>query len=131
LILRSYSQKKKREALLFEAEHTEELVGRDPDRIGEQDPERWRRIAATYHNLGFITEEMLPKSLIWNEDGGMLRWFKRPLPPLPALLAGLAIAALALLAYRQRRFLQGSPARLGALPLFAKIGRPRLSSRKA
>src|SRR6266481_975575 len=46
LILRSYSAKKNREALLFEAEHTEILVGRDADRIGEQDPARWRRIAA-------------------------------------------------------------------------------------
>src|SRR5438094_4597774 len=33
LILKSYSGKKSREALLFEAEHTEILVGRDPGRI--------------------------------------------------------------------------------------------------
>ena len=127
LILRSYSQKKSREALLFEAEHTEMLVGRDPDRIGEQDAARWRRIAATYHHLGFITDETLPKSLIWNEDGGMLRRFERPLLLLPALLAGLAIAALAWLAYRRPRLLRGSLTWLGALPLFARIGRPRLS----
>jgi class 3 adenylate cyclase/ABC-type nitrate/sulfonate/bicarbonate transport system substrate-binding protein len=126
LILRSYSQKKSREALLFEAEHTEMLVGRDPDRIGEQDPVRWRRIAATYHNLGFITEQTLPKSLIWNEEGGTLRRFKRPLLLLPALLVGLAIAALAWLAYRRRRFLRGSLAWLG-VPLFGSWGRPRLS----
>src|SRR5258707_10918448 len=36
LILRSYSAKKSREALLFEAVHTEILVGRDHARIGEQ-----------------------------------------------------------------------------------------------
>jgi len=42
LILRSYSAKKSLEALLFEAEQTEMLVGQDPDRIGEQDPARWR-----------------------------------------------------------------------------------------
>jgi class 3 adenylate cyclase/ABC-type nitrate/sulfonate/bicarbonate transport system substrate-binding protein len=127
LILRSYSQKKSRDALLFEAEHTEPLVGRDPDRIGEQDPARWRRIAVTYHNLGFMTDETLPKSLIWDEDAGVLRRFERPLLLLPALLVGLAIAALAWLAFRHRRFLQGSLARLGALPLFARIGRPKLS----
>src|ERR1700736_5959224 len=56
LILRTYSAKKSREALLFEAEHTEALVGRDPDRIGEQDPARWRRIAATYHKLWLLTD---------------------------------------------------------------------------
>src|SRR6195256_6457821 len=44
LILKSYSQKKSREALLFEAEQTEMLVGQDPTRIGEQDPGGWGRI---------------------------------------------------------------------------------------
>jgi class 3 adenylate cyclase/ABC-type nitrate/sulfonate/bicarbonate transport system substrate-binding protein len=127
LILTSYSQKKSREALLFEAEHTEPLVGRDADRIGDQDPERWRRIAATYHHLGFITDETLPPSLIWGEDGAEFRWLRRPLLLLPGLLAGAAIAALAWLAYRRPRFLQGPLARLGVRPLFGAIPRPRLS----
>ena len=52
LILRNYSAKKSREALLFEAEQTETLVGRDPNRIGEQDPARWQTIATTYRNFG-------------------------------------------------------------------------------
>src|ERR1700682_1413735 len=55
LILKRYSGKKSREALLFEAEQTEILVGRSPDRIGEQDPARWRRIAAIYHKLWLLT----------------------------------------------------------------------------
>ena len=38
LIIGSYSKQKSREALLFEAEHIEALVGRDAERIGEQDP---------------------------------------------------------------------------------------------
>ena len=38
---------------------------------------------------------------------------------------GLAIAAL--VAYRSRRTLRGALARLGALPLVARMGRPRLS----
>jgi ABC-type nitrate/sulfonate/bicarbonate transport system substrate-binding protein len=53
LILRNYSAKKNRDALLFEAEQTATLVGRDANRIGEQDPVRWRRIAATYRQLGW------------------------------------------------------------------------------
>lgn len=121
LILRSYSQKKSREALLFEAEHTATLVGRDPDRIGEQDPARWRRIAATYHNLGFIADATLPQPLIWDsEDGNPRRW-------LLLLAVGVALAALVWFANRRRRFLQGLRARLGALPFFARIARPRLS----
>src|SRR6266403_3139566 len=122
LILRSYSAKKSREALLFEAEHTEILVGRDPDRIGEQDPARWRRIAATYRQLGLLTDDALPSALIWDgNDGSLRRW----LIPLMLVPVGLVIAALVV--YRNRRTLRVTIARLGALPPFAKMGPPRLS----
>src|ERR1700730_9199777 len=66
LIGKSYSTKKSREALLFEAEHTEMIVGREPGRIGEQDPARWRAIAVTYRKLGFLTDDALPEALIWD-----------------------------------------------------------------
>jgi ABC-type nitrate/sulfonate/bicarbonate transport system substrate-binding protein len=91
LILRTYSAKKSREALLFEAEHTEALVGRDPDRIGEQDPARWRSIAKTYRQLGLLTDDTLPAALIWDgNDGSLRRW----LIVLLLVTAGLATAAL-------------------------------------
>jgi class 3 adenylate cyclase/ABC-type nitrate/sulfonate/bicarbonate transport system substrate-binding protein len=121
LIIRSYSNKS-REALLFEAEHTEALVGRDPARIGEQDPARWRSIAATYRQLGLLTDDTLPAALIWDgNDGSQRRW----LIALLFVTAGLAIAVL--VAYRSRRSLRGTMARLGALPRFVTIRRPRLS----
>jgi len=122
LILKSYSQKKSREALLFEAEHTEALVGRDPDRIGEQDPARWRSIAATYRQLGLLGDDTLPATMIWDGNDGSLR---RGLIVLLFVAAGLAIAALA--AYRGRRTIRGSLARLGALPRFVAMRRLRLS----
>src|SRR3979490_3154575 len=106
LIIRSYSNKKSREALLFEAEHTEILVGRDAGRIGEQDPARWRRIAATYRKLGLLTDDTVPEALIWDGNEGRLR---RGLMSLP-VLAGMAIAAL--VAYRSRRAARGALARL-------------------
>ncbi len=122
LILKSYSTNKSREALLFEAQQTEALVGRDPDRIGEQDPERWRPIAATYRQLGLLTDDTLPAALIWDgNDGSQRRW----LIALLFVTAGLAIAVL--VAYRSRRTLRGTMARLGALPRFVTIRRPRLS----
>jgi class 3 adenylate cyclase/ABC-type nitrate/sulfonate/bicarbonate transport system substrate-binding protein len=122
LILKSYSGKKSREALLFEAEHTEILVGREPSRIGEQDPARWRRIAATYRKFGLLTDDTVPDGLIWDaSDGRLRRW----LIPLLLMSAGLTIPAL--VAYRSRRTLQGTLAWLGALPLFGTMGRPRLS----
>ena len=120
LILRSYSAKKSREALLFEAEHTESLVGRDPKRIGEQDPSRWQSIAATYRKLGLLSDETLPPALIWDgDDRSQWRWF------IPLLLVPPGLAIAALVAYRRRRSLQMTPARLGAL--LATVGRPRLS----
>jgi class 3 adenylate cyclase/ABC-type nitrate/sulfonate/bicarbonate transport system substrate-binding protein len=123
LIIRSYSNKKSREALQFEAEQTEILVGRDPARIGEQDPARWRRIAATYRQLGLLTDEKLPEGLIWDDrhDSSLRRW----LIPLFVVPIGLVVASL--VAYRSRRTLKDHLTRLGALPWFAAMGRPRLS----
>src|SRR5882672_4894031 len=121
LIIRSYSNKS-REALLFEAEHTEALVGRDPARIGEQDPARWRSIAATYRQLGLLADDKLPAALIGGGNVGSLR---RWLIVVLFVTAGLVIAAL--VAYRSRRTLRGTIARLGALPRFVTMRRPRLS----
>jgi class 3 adenylate cyclase len=122
LILKRYSKNKSREALLFEAERTEILVGRGPGRIGEQDAARWQSIAATYHKLGLLTDDKLPAGLMWDrKDDIEGRW----LIPLLSVPVGLAIAAV--VAYRSRRTLRGAVAQVGALPMFASLGRPRLS----
>jgi len=122
LILRRYSAKKSRDALLFEAEQTAALVGRDPARIGEQDPARWQRIAAVYRQLGLLTDDTLPPALIWNEDeDSRRRWL------VPLLLAMAGSASAALLAYRNRRTLRVTTARLSTLNPLAGMGRPRLS----
>src|SRR6266404_3745880 len=122
LILKTYSTSKNRDALLFEAARTEMLVGRGPGHIGEQDPARWRHIAATYRKLGLLSDDTLPEALIWDgNDGPPWRW----LTPLLLVPAGLAIAAL--VTYRSRRTLRGALGRVGALPLVATMGRPRLS----
>jgi class 3 adenylate cyclase/ABC-type nitrate/sulfonate/bicarbonate transport system substrate-binding protein len=122
LILRSYSGKKSREALLFEAAHTEILVGRDANRIGEQDPARWRRIAATYRKLGLLTDDTLPEALIWDgNDSGLRRWL------IPLLLVPVGLAIAALVAYRIRPSLRSALARSRALPFVTTMGRPRLS----
>jgi class 3 adenylate cyclase/ABC-type nitrate/sulfonate/bicarbonate transport system substrate-binding protein len=124
LILTRYSPSKSRDALLFEATGTEMLVGRDPDLIGEQDPARWQRIAATYRKVGLLADDTLPPSLIWDGNGGPLR---RWLIPLLLVPAGLAIAALAWRASRGRSSPRGKLARFGVRPLVAAMGRPRLS----
>jgi class 3 adenylate cyclase/ABC-type nitrate/sulfonate/bicarbonate transport system substrate-binding protein len=122
LILKTYSAKKSREALLFEAARTDMLVGRGPGHIGEQDAARWQRIATTYRKLGLLNDDTLPAGLMWDrKDDIEGRW----LIPLLFVPFGLAIAAV--VAYRSRRTLRGALARLGVLSLFTTIGRPRLS----
>jgi class 3 adenylate cyclase/ABC-type nitrate/sulfonate/bicarbonate transport system substrate-binding protein len=122
LILRSYSGKKSREALLFEAEQTEILVGRDPDRIGEQDPARWRRIAASYRKLGLLTDDTLPEALIYDaNDGRLRRWL------IPLLLVPVGSVTAVLIGYRSRHSVRGTMVRRGALRLVSAMGRPRLS----
>src|SRR3981081_3337213 len=122
-IPKRYSGKKSREALLFEAERTEILVGRDPTRIGEQDLVRWQSIAATYHKLWLLTDDKLPAGLIWDggHDSGLRRWL------IPLLLVPVGLLVAALVAYRSRRAPKAAMTRLGALPWFATMGRPRLS----
>ena len=122
LILKHYSTSKNRDALLFEAARTEMLVGRGAGHIGEQDPARWRQMAATYRKLGLLSDEALPEALIWHgNDDPLWRW----LTPLLLVPAGLMLAAL--VAYRSRRALRGALGRVGQLPLIATMGRPRLS----
>lgn len=122
LILKTYSAKKSREALLFEAAHTDTLVGRGSGHIGRQDAAHWRLIATTYHQLGLLADDTLPAGLIWNGEGDIER---RGLIPLLLVSVGLAIAVL--LAYRSRRSLRAKLARFGALAPAAAMGRPRLS----
>ena len=122
LILKTYSAKKSRDALLFEAARTDLLVRRGPGHIGHQDAARWRNIAATYRKLGMLSNDTPPAGLMWDrEDEIEGRW----LIPLLPVFVGLAIAAL--LAYLSRRSLRVALARLGKLPLVAAMGRPRLS----
>jgi class 3 adenylate cyclase/ABC-type nitrate/sulfonate/bicarbonate transport system substrate-binding protein len=122
LILKSYSAKKNREALLFEAARTDLLVRRGPGHIGAQDASQWRHIAATYHRLGLLADDTLPAGLMWDrEDEIEGRWL------IPLLLVPVGLAIAALVGYRSRRFLQGAIVRVGALPPIATIGRPRLS----
>jgi class 3 adenylate cyclase/ABC-type nitrate/sulfonate/bicarbonate transport system substrate-binding protein len=122
LILKTYSAKKSREALLFEAARTDLLVARGPGHIGVQDAVHWRRIAATYHKLGLLSDDTLPAGLMWDRKDEIEGHWLIPLLP---VFVGMAIAAL--VAYRSRRSLRGALARLGKLPLVAAMGRPRLS----
>jgi class 3 adenylate cyclase/ABC-type nitrate/sulfonate/bicarbonate transport system substrate-binding protein len=122
LILKSYSQKKSREALLFEAARADLLVAPGPGQIGEQDAAHWRRIATAYRKLGMLSDDTLPAGLMWDrEDEIEGRWL------IPLLLVPIGLAIAAVLIYRSRRTLRDVLARLATLPLFATMARPGLS----
>jgi two-component system sensor histidine kinase/response regulator len=77
LILRRYSQRKNREALLFEANQTEVLVQPDLIELGYQNPARWQAIAETYHSLGMLPEAKVPQGLMYRQGGdGIPLWLK-------------------------------------------------------
>jgi class 3 adenylate cyclase/ABC-type nitrate/sulfonate/bicarbonate transport system substrate-binding protein len=120
LILKTYSKRKSREALLFEAARTDLLVRLG--HIGGQDAAHWRKIAAAYRKLGLLADDTLPAGLMWTGEDDIER---RSLIPLLLMSIGLTIAAV--VAYRSRRSLQGALARLGALAPATRMRRPRLS----
>ena len=123
LILKTYSAKKSREALLFEAAHTDLLVrARSPAISVSRIAAHWRKIATTYRKLGLLADDTLPAGLMWDrEDEIEGRWL------IPLLLVPVGLAIAVLVGFRSRRSLQGALVRLGALPLVARMGRPRLS----
>ncbi|MGY4424486.1 class 3 adenylate cyclase/ABC-type nitrate/sulfonate/bicarbonate transport system substrate-binding protein [Bradyrhizobium sp. JR6.1] len=121
LILKAYSAKKSREALLFEAARMDTLVRPGPSLIGEQDAAHWRLIATTYHKLGLVADNTLPAGLMWTSEDDI---GEHGLIAVLLVVAGLAIVALVL--YRSRS-LRRALARFGAFLPVATIGRPRLS----
>ncbi|MDH2355820.1 ABC transporter substrate-binding protein [Bradyrhizobium sp. SSUT112] len=122
LILKTYSAKKGREALLFEAARTDTLVRRGAAHIGEQNVERWQAVAASYRRLGMLSDDAVPSGLILDRDE---KFRGRLLTAM--LLLGVGLAVIGLLAYRIRGSLRPAVARLKGFPLIAALGRPRLS----
>jgi class 3 adenylate cyclase/ABC-type nitrate/sulfonate/bicarbonate transport system substrate-binding protein len=92
LILRRYSRQKSRDALLFEAIHTEALVQPDLIELGSQNAQHWKNIADIYRDLGMLSAGSEPEWLIFRiDDSGVPGWLKYTLLGLGALVI---IAAL-------------------------------------
>jgi class 3 adenylate cyclase/ABC-type nitrate/sulfonate/bicarbonate transport system substrate-binding protein len=84
LILDRYSKSKSRDALLFEAVQSEALIQPHLIPLGNQTAERWQSIANGYRDLGMLSEQSLPRDLIYRAD----RSWMGPARLLPWLISG-------------------------------------------
>ncbi len=88
LIRARYPHRLSREDLLFEARQMAPLLQADVIELGYSNPERWRRIAAVYAELGLVPPDMAL-------DGFL---YKTPEPDLALLYASLGASIVLLLA---------------------------------
>jgi class 3 adenylate cyclase/ABC-type nitrate/sulfonate/bicarbonate transport system substrate-binding protein len=89
VILQRYSQQKGRDALLFEAIHTEALVQPDLIALGYQNQQHWQHIADSYRDLGMLSTGSDPERQVFQTDAaGVPTWLKY-------VLLGLVVAAIA------------------------------------
>ncbi len=68
LILNRYSQRHSREHLLFEADKSKALIGRDVVEIGYMNPGRWRHIAEKYHELSMLPADFSLEGFIYSPE---------------------------------------------------------------
>jgi class 3 adenylate cyclase/ABC-type nitrate/sulfonate/bicarbonate transport system substrate-binding protein len=89
VILQRYSRQKSRDALLFEAIHTEALVQPNLIALGSQNQQHWQHIADSYRDLGMLSATSEPERQVFQaDDAGVPTWLKY-------VLFGLVVAAIA------------------------------------
>jgi adenylate cyclase len=102
LIRRKYSTYKTRNALLFEAARTNQLVHPRHTPIGDQSDRRWKAIASTYVGLGMLSDDKVPEGLIYMPDDE--GWRVRLRAPLLWMFVGTVVAiTLGWIFYRNAR----------------------------
>ncbi len=91
LILREYGAKNSRAHLVFEAEHTAQLMHPGLIEVGHMNPGRWRHMADTYADFGMLPRDFSLAGFLYDPDPRPdLRWVYWSL----AGLAAVAIGAL-------------------------------------
>ena len=105
LILAKYSSKKSREALIYEATQTEELIRPDLIEIGYQNPSRWRQIVEVNASVGLLPKDFDPAGIAYdpNPHGGLGPFL---IPVLFLLLISGVLTALVLVFLRFNRRLK-------------------------
>ena len=93
LILDTYSKRKARDNLLFEARKSADLILADVVPVGFVNPARWERIAQHYAGLGLLPKDMSLEGFIFEQDPAdtLPAWMPK------ALLGATLVAVLALL----------------------------------
>ncbi len=91
LILSRYSQRHSREHLLFEADKSKALIGRDVVEIGYMNPGRWRHIAEKYNELSMLPADFSLEGFIYSPESEGDAFWRRAV-----VLAEIVIAFLLL-----------------------------------
>jgi PAS domain S-box-containing protein len=105
LILSEYSQRKTREALLYEAQVTSQLVYPDLIEVGYMNPGRWAYIANVFSELGMIESPVNMEDLLYQSDT-QFPWRKVLLLVSALLLIATTSGLLAWYFYRSNRKLE-------------------------
>ncbi len=98
LILKKYSTRLSREALLYEAAAMQELILPHLIEPGHMNPGRWRHIAATYKSLGMLPESFELTGFLYDPDGEEF-WSRDLVMALLLVLAASGISLLILLQF--------------------------------
>lgn len=77
LIFNRYSQRHSRAHLLFEAEKSKALIGRDVVEIGYMNPGRWRHIAEKYNELGMLPADVSLEGFIYSPESDKDLFWRR------------------------------------------------------
>jgi len=91
LIQSRYSKRHSREHLLFEAEKSKALIGRDVVEIGYMNPGRWRHIAEKYNELGMLPADVSLEGFIYSPESENDLFWRRLLQVAEIVIAFLLL----------------------------------------
>lgn len=91
LIFNRYSQRHSHAHLLFEAEKSKALIGREVVEIGYMNPGRWRHIAEKYNELGMLPADISLEGFIYSPESEKDLFWRRVVQVAEIIIAFLLL----------------------------------------